>query len=320
VTSTRLLRDPKRLAVVGCAVWLIVSMVLVWASAQATRGLVTYQPIASGDAETALTTVLGLLLIAWATSPGAAYSSSRTMQLAGPAIALAMAAIAISVEGKARFQVHEWLSVGWTASAETSVASFTVAVGIAAIALTVWIDMRRPASVREKTTSFFSEWEITRAGVARTSIAIIGAVVGAALGLSLGVYLTNGWAYAALLFILLSALGMFIGSKVGAWAGRRIVAKFHLPHLLPLGPRTHPQMSQSGAAPMSFGDAFPAPGIEVWMAPGTRPVPPPEATDPSLEDAWQRPMPGAALSEDGVTAPTVDGADQTAWSRPERAG
>ena len=68
---------------------------------------------------------------------------------------------------------------------------------------------------------------------------------------------------------------------------------------------------------MSFGETFPALGIEVWMAPGTRTVPPPEASDPSLEDAWQRPMSGAALSEDGMTAPTVEGADETAWRRPE---
>lgn len=79
MTSARLLRDPKRIAVVACAIWLIVSMVLVWASAQATRGLVTYQPIASGDAETALTTVLGLLLIGWTVSEGAAGSTSRTI-------------------------------------------------------------------------------------------------------------------------------------------------------------------------------------------------------------------------------------------------
>jgi hypothetical protein len=296
-------------------------MVLVWASAQATRGLVTYQPIASGDAETALTTVLGLLLIAWAISEGAASSSSRTIQLGGPVVAIAMTAIAISVEGKARDQVHEWLSVGWHASAETTIAPFTIAVGIAAIGLTVLIDMRRPASVRDKTTSFFAEWEITRANVARSSIAICGAVLGAALGLSFGVFVTNGWAYAALLFILLSALGMFIGAKLGTWAGRRVVATFHLPHLLPLGPRTMPPLPSAGAGVMPMDDGMLLRGDEVWMQPGSKPAQiSDEASAPSLDDAWQRPTSGSALSEDGMTAPTFDGADPTMWRRPDTEG
>jgi hypothetical protein len=319
VTLIRLIRDPKRLGVIACAIWMIVSMVLAWASAMATRGLVTYQPIASGDAETVLTTVLGLLLIAWAASEGAAGSSSRTIQLAGPAIAIAMAAIMISVEGKARDQVHEWLSVGWSASAETSIAPFTVAAGLVAIALTVWIDLRRPASVRDKTTSFFSEWEITRANIASSSIAIAGAVLGAALGLALGVYLTNGWGYAALLFILLAALGMFIGAKLGTWLGHRVVSTFHLPHLLPLGPRTMHASAQGAALGQLLDEPARPPSNDVWMAPGTRPATPP-AADPTLDDAWQRPSNGSALSEDGITAPTIEGADPDMWRRPDGAG
>lgn len=238
----------------------------------------------------------------------------------GPAVAVALTAIAVSVESKARVQVHEWLSVGWVASAETSIAPFTIGVGISAIVLTIWIDARRPAAVREKTTGFFSEWEITRGNVARNLIAIAGAIVGAAFGLSLGVFLTNGWAYAALLFILLSALGMFIGAKVGAWAGRKVVATVHLPHLLPLGPRTALPASGAVSGVVPVADVAQTYGDEVWMAPGARPASTPGAGSLPLDDAWQRPTSGSALSEDGITAPTVEGADPTMWRRPDGAG
>jgi hypothetical protein len=313
-----LLRDPKRAAVVGCAIWMIVSVVLAWASAQATRGIVTYQPITSGDAEPVLITVFSLLLIAWAASDGAASSSSRTVQLAGPGLAIALTSIALSVESKARVAVHEWISVGWSASAETSIAPFTMAVGIAAIGLTIWIDARRPDSVRDRTGSFFSEWEITWGNVARSTISVVGAVAGAAIGLSLGVFLTNGWGYAALLYILLAAMGMFVGAKLGTAVGRRIV-NVRLPHLFPV------RSTALAAAPNQAIGSIPADdtvrplGNDIWMAPGAPRTPPPDDSASSMDDAWHRPSAGAALSEDGATAPMVEGSDPAMWRRPDEA-
>lgn len=227
VTYRTMMRDPRRLACAICGAWLALSAFLAWATADRIASQVSYPPISDG-AEGVLLVVFGVLLVVWSLNPAVAESQSRTVQLAGPALAVGLVAVAISTESAARNQMALWHQSGWTNIFETPLAGISLAVSLLAVVLTIWIDARRPASVRDRTTGFTTEWHITRAAVVLWTGGGLGAVIGAALGLAIGVAITNGWAYAALLFILLCALGIAIGARLGTALGRLLVRTFHV--------------------------------------------------------------------------------------------
>jgi hypothetical protein len=227
VQIPRLLFDPVRLATTLLALFLGLTAFLSWASASGVRSTVTYEPIRNG-AEGILLIAFSALLILWALHEEVANATSRSVQLAGPFFGLVLVALTVTTESAIQRAIFEWQVMGFMDPTLTWVVRPALAGSLAVLVLAIWIDMRRPRPTRERTRGVVAEWGIRPASIVRGAGAVVGAILGAAVGLAIGVFTTNGWAYAALLFILLCGLGIAVGGRLGSAAGGRVVRSLRL--------------------------------------------------------------------------------------------
>lgn len=218
-----LLREPARAVLSGAAVFIVVSALVPWATAQAVTGPVSFAP-GQGSSDGILLIVFGSLLFVWTVRRDIAESTSRSIQLIGAVLAFTSGAVWVTAERATRDTIEQWLQAGWFGG-ETLIVPLTLAAICVAIVVIIWIDLRRPAELRGRTSGLRGEWQVSRGSVVQLLCGATGALLGAVGGLGLGVGLTGGWSYAALLFVILSAFGLLFGAQVGGRVGRMLVRR-----------------------------------------------------------------------------------------------
>jgi ABC-type multidrug transport system permease subunit len=164
----------------------------------------------------------GILLAFVASGNWLMETTSRSLQLLPLLVGLASAAMWISAERYSREIIAEWIDSG--GSGEQTLMPWVCAAAIAAIGVAfAWLELKRPAYVRQRTQGLVTEWGLTRwsaVGIlVAGGLAILGAIV--ALLVTIAIFGSVG----VIVAVVLSGFGLLLGLNTGLFIARRLEAR-----------------------------------------------------------------------------------------------